>query len=74
MSLPVVDFSHFQFSDVSIRQTLAEQIVKAFEDVGFMYLVGHGLDDKIIDAVFAQVRARRLLRNCLRGLITSPIL
>lgn len=74
MSLPVVDFSHFQSSDVSIRQTLAEQIVKAFEDVGFMYLVGHGLDDKIIDAVFAQVRARRLLRNCLRGLITSPIL
>lgn len=70
MSLPVLDFSHFGSSDIAIRQMLTQNIVKAFEDVGFLYLVGHGLDEKIVDAVFTQVRRTGMPpRNCVWKLI-----
>lgn len=48
--VPIVDISGAH--DPSRRPALAEEMVKVARDVGFMYIVGHGIDQKLIDDVF----------------------
>jgi len=44
-TLPVIDFSPFvRASDTAARASVAREIRKACVDIGFFYIVGHGID------------------------------
>lgn len=53
--LPILDLSHF--SDPADRPAFLEQLRHAARDIGFFYLVNHGVDDELQRAV--QQEARR---------------
>lgn len=48
--VPVIDVSGA--GDPAKRTALAQEMVKVAQEVGFMYIVGHGIDQKLIDGVF----------------------
>ena len=48
--VPVIDVSGAR--DPAKRRELATQMVKVAQEVGFMYIVGHGIDQGLIDGVF----------------------
>lgn len=53
-SLPVIDFGKFLAGSVAQKQESAVKLVNAFKNVGFVYLVNHGIPKKTIDSAFAQ--------------------
>ncbi len=52
--VPIVDISGA--SDPAKRAALAKHVVEVAEQVGFMYIVGHGIGDDILDGVFDMSR------------------
>ena len=46
--IPIVDFSSCSLDteDWSPSSDVADDITKAFKDIGFVYLVNHGIKDK----------------------------
>jgi isopenicillin N synthase-like dioxygenase len=54
--VPVIDVSALASDDLAERQALAARIGDACRSTGFFSVVGHGLDDELLDAVFAQSR------------------
>lgn len=54
MSLPVLDFSRFASADS--RSGFLAELRTAARDVGFFYLVGHGVPDGLAEEVFAAAR------------------
>ncbi len=48
--VPVIDISGAH--DPARRAALAKDMVKVAQEVGFMYVVGHGIDQKLVDDVF----------------------
>jgi len=55
--IPVVDFSPFLRGDLSGKARVAVQIAEACNRIGFFYIKGHGVDQGLIDAAFAQSAA-----------------
>lgn len=53
-TLPVLDFS--QFTDPDSRDAFLAQLRHAAHDVGFFYLINHGVDRTLQDAVQAEAR------------------
>jgi len=51
--IPVVDFGEFLHGSTSQQREVAAQIGDACRNVGFMYLVNHGVPQSLIDDVFA---------------------
>jgi isopenicillin N synthase-like dioxygenase len=49
--IPVIDLSHA--NDPAERADLARQVVSTAEQIGFMYVVGHGISRDILDGVFS---------------------
>jgi isopenicillin N synthase-like dioxygenase len=59
LSIPVIDFSAYrQTGSVSDKRRVAEKIVDAFKDSGFIYLYGHGIPVATIENVFKKVLDR----------------
>ncbi|KAI2812622.1 hypothetical protein CBS115989_10269 [Aspergillus niger] len=57
MQIPVVDFSQWYNSpDASSRQQVAHALVKACQDVGFVYIVNHSLPGSVLDEAFDWMR------------------
>jgi isopenicillin N synthase-like dioxygenase len=54
-TLPVLDFR--EFDAPATRAAFLEKLRDAARDVGFFYLVGHGIDLKFLDDLFATSRA-----------------
>ncbi len=54
-SLPIVDLSLLDSGEEGAEQ-FREQLRKVTHDVGFFYLVGHGIDQNLIDSVLEQSR------------------
>ena len=52
-AINVVDFG--KFLDGSSKQEVADAIMQSFKDIGFVYLVNHGLSQQKIDDMFAWV-------------------
>ncbi|KAG9125826.1 hypothetical protein FRC07_006054 [Ceratobasidium sp. 392] len=53
--IPVIDFSKFRSAQsASEKQATANEVVSAFEKVGFVYLSKHGIDAAIVDNAFKQ--------------------
>ena len=65
--VPVIDFSLFTDGTAEQRLHTAREIVAAFKEVGFVYLVNHEITDETIEQAFQQV-------GDLRVLYTGPVL
>lgn len=56
-TLPIIDVSRLRSTDRLSRRDVATEIRTACLDLGFMYVVGHGVDCKLQAEVFAQASA-----------------
>jgi isopenicillin N synthase-like dioxygenase len=52
-ALPVIDISGLASPDLATRRAVGEALGRASRDVGFFYVVGHGLDEATIARAFA---------------------
>ncbi|KAF9464896.1 hypothetical protein BDZ94DRAFT_1161259 [Collybia nuda] len=53
--IPVIDFTQFrEATALSDRKRIADKIVSAFKESGFIYLSGHGIPSATIQATFAK--------------------
>lgn len=52
--IPVIDFAPMYGDDAAAQRTVAAALRDACVNVGFFYLVGHGVPQAVVDAVFAQ--------------------
>jgi isopenicillin N synthase-like dioxygenase len=54
--IPVIDFAPFLNGDVAAQQTVAAEIDRACQEIGFLYLRNHGVPKELLDRVFAQAK------------------
>ncbi len=54
-NIPQVDLSEFLSGDVQRKQAFVEKLGKAYEDVGFVSVINHGIGDEDIDMLYTQV-------------------
>lgn len=54
--IPSVNLNDFLSEDPAKKQQFISQIGKAYEDIGFVALKGHFLDDKLVNRLYEQVR------------------
>ncbi len=54
--IPSVDLRDFLSDDPARKQKFVNEIGKAYEDIGFVALKGHFLDDKLVDELYTEVR------------------
>ncbi|RZJ34300.1 MAG: isopenicillin N synthase family oxygenase [Flavobacterium sp.] len=55
-NIPSVDLRDFLSGDPERKQKFVNEIGKAFEDIGFVALKGHFLDDQLVDELYGEVR------------------
>jgi isopenicillin N synthase-like dioxygenase len=55
-SIPLVDFAPFLAGDAAARRRVATEIGRACREIGFFYLVQHGVPQRLVDETFAQTR------------------
>lgn len=55
-NIPSVDLRDFISDDPKRKQKFVDQIGKAFEEIGFVALKGHFLDDKLVDELYSEIR------------------
>ena len=51
--IPMVDISRISSEDSNERKAAAEEIAHVCKRVGFMYIKGHGIQQELVDRVFA---------------------
>ncbi|KAH8803408.1 putative gibberellin 3-beta hydroxylase [Xylogone sp. PMI_703] len=51
-TLPIIDVSRMYSPNLEDRKAVAEEVRKAAHDIGFFYVVNHGVDPKYTDATF----------------------
>ncbi len=54
--IPSVNLSDFTSNDPDRKQKFVDAIGKAYEDIGFVALKGHFLDDALVDGLYAEVK------------------
>jgi isopenicillin N synthase-like dioxygenase len=54
--IPSVDLRDFLSDDPARKQKFVNEIGKAYEDIGFVALKGHFLDDKLVESLYEEVR------------------
>lgn len=57
MSIPVVDLEPFRHGSVDDRRRVARQVDDACREIGFLTVVGHGVDDALLADAWAQTVA-----------------
>ncbi|UUC44971.1 isopenicillin N synthase family dioxygenase [Flavobacterium cerinum] len=55
-NIPSVDLRDFLSDDPVRKQKFVNEIGKAYEDIGFVALKGHFLDDQLVDELYGEVR------------------
>ena len=55
-NIPSVDLRDFLSDDPKRKQKFVNEIGKAYEDIGFVALKGHFLEDKLVDELYEEVR------------------
>lgn len=53
-AIPLIDLAAFQGQDLAAQQQVATELRQACMQVGFFYIVNHGVSQSIIDEAFAQ--------------------
>ena len=54
--IPSVDLRDFLSDDPARKQKFVNEIGKAYEEIGFVALKGHFLDDKLVSDLYSEVR------------------
>lgn len=54
--IPSVDLADFISNDATRKQNFIDNLGKAYEDIGFVALKGHFLDDTLVDKLYSQVK------------------
>ena len=54
--IPSVDLKDFISADPKRKQKFIDEIGKAYEDIGFVALKGHFLDDELVDGLYSEVK------------------
>ena len=54
--IPSVDLKDFISEDPKRKQKFIDEIGKAYEDIGFVALKGHFLDDTLVDNLYGEVK------------------
>lgn len=54
--IPSVDLKDFLSDDPNRKQKFIFEIGKAYEDIGFVALKGHFLDDKLVDNLYGEIK------------------
>ena len=54
--IPSVDLRDFLSDDPARKQKFVNEIGKAYEEIGFVALKGHFLDDKLVEDLYGEVR------------------
>lgn len=54
--IPSVDLRDFLSDDPARKQKFVNEIGKAYEDIGFVALKGHFLDEQLVEGLYAEVR------------------
>jgi isopenicillin N synthase-like dioxygenase len=55
-SIPSVDLKDFISGDPERKQKFIDEIGKAYEDIGFVALKGHFLDDQLVDNLYEEIK------------------
>lgn len=55
-NIPSVNLSDFLSGDVNKKQQFVDAIGSAYEDIGFVALKGHFLDEKLVDSLYNEVK------------------
>jgi len=55
-NIPSVDLNDFLSEDQNQKQKFVNEIGKAYEDIGFVALKGHFLDEKLVEELYAEIR------------------
>ncbi|WP_338733911.1 isopenicillin N synthase family dioxygenase [Mangrovimonas cancribranchiae] len=55
-SIPSVDLSDFLSDDPKRKQQFVDNIGKAYEDIGFVALKGHFLDETLVDKLYTEIK------------------
>ncbi len=55
-AIPLIDFAPFLAGDLAARRRVAAEIGRACREIGFFYLVNHGVTQQLVDETFAQTR------------------
>lgn len=53
LEIPTVDFSAWRESNRDARLRVARDLVRACKDVGFVYIINHGLDESLLEDAFS---------------------
>ena len=56
-AIPQVDLAEFLSGDDARRRSFVQQLGKAYEEVGFVTVINHGITDEMINAMYANVEA-----------------
>jgi isopenicillin N synthase-like dioxygenase len=56
-SIPLIDLRHFIEGDAATRAAFVERLGHAFNQIGFVGVVGHGISPELIDAFYAAAKA-----------------
>ncbi|MFD2826557.1 isopenicillin N synthase family dioxygenase [Leeuwenhoekiella polynyae] len=56
-TIPSVNLSDFLSDDLAQKQKFVDEIGKAYEEIGFVSLKNHFLDDALVDNLYAEVKA-----------------
>jgi isopenicillin N synthase-like dioxygenase len=51
-SLPIIDFGKWQGGSAEDKQRIAQELAKACKQVGFVYIINHGVRDDLLDEAF----------------------
>jgi isopenicillin N synthase-like dioxygenase len=54
--IPSVDLKNFLSNDPTRKQKFINEIGKAYEDIGFVALKGHFLDDELVDNLYEEIK------------------
>ncbi len=54
--IPSVDLTEFLSDDVRTKQKFVNEIGKAYEEIGFVALRGHFLDDNLIEKLYTEIK------------------
>ena len=71
--IPSVDLRDFLSGEPERKQKFVNEIGKAYEEIGFVALKGHFLDDKLVSELYGEVKNFFELRNFeLYSLLKQP--